>query len=308
MRAGTAELREGGFALLAVLAAILLALPTQADALDSDLKHSAAFRLEASNGFSIIAIAASERVDGRGSVFLIVHRGSTVATYAAAATLTGTKLEVDLGPLGRISLDVVSSGLKRKLRSSCGGEPETFAFEPQSYRGVFEFHGEEGYTEATTASPREYTRFFLDLACGTAVAHGEASGNDLPGARLRVRSGKGHRRFSLQVNKNRPRARSRFEVEIHEKRQGITISRSTTLRAGAAAFAYDPMLRTAVLEPPTPFSGRATYRRGAPAANRWTGNLTVDLPGRSGVPLADTGALATLVPSCWHAGGGRFRC
>jgi hypothetical protein len=55
------------------------------------------------------------------------------------------------------------------------------------------------------------------------------------------------------------------------------------------------MLRTAVLAPPAPFSGSATFYRFAKAANRWTGNLAIDFPGRARVPLVGSRFEATLV-------------
>jgi hypothetical protein len=303
VRTGRAGDWERALVLLAVL--IALALPTRALALDSDLKGSATFRLEASNGYSILALAASERADGRGDILLIVSRGQAGVLYAAPATVTPTKLEADLGVLGRISLDVVSSGVERTLRPRCGGESVTV--ETDLYRGTFEFKGEEGYTEASAEKLSEYARFWVDFGCD-GVSSGEVRGRRLPGARLRLNRGERRHRLDLQVNKNRPGARSRFEVEVHEKRGRIGIFRSAILWAGAAAFDYDPLLGTATLEPPAPFSGRATFHRGAVAANRWKGNLSVDLPGRSGVPLTGIGARATLVPSCFHEGPGRFRC
>jgi hypothetical protein len=197
-------------------------------------------------------------------------------------------------------MDIAPSGVRKTLRSRCGGDPASF--EPSFYRGSFEFHGEEGYTDASATALPEFSRFWVDFGC-SGRSSGELGGADLPGARLRLRSGSGPTRLSLQANKNEPRARSRFEVEIHEKRRGIRISRSTRLWAGAAAFDYDPLLRTATLEPPAPFSGRASFHRGAVAANRWSGSLTVDLPGRSDVPLTATGVRAHLAPSCWHGEG-----
>jgi hypothetical protein len=305
MRNGNTRTLGSGFVLLIASMAIALSIPTPALALDSDLKGSAIFRLEASNGYSILGFAASERADGRGDIVLIVHGKRSSVLYAAPATVTPTKLDADLGDLGQISLDIAPSGTKRTLRSRCGGEP--LRSEPNVYRGTFEFHGEEGYTEASATTLHEYTRFTLDFGCGVSDS-GEVSGEGLPGAKLRLLSRGGSVRVDLQANKNRPGARSRFEVEIKEKRGRIGIARTTTLWASAAAFAYDPSLRTATLDPPAPFSGRATYRRGAPAANRWTGNLAVDLPGRSAVPLTSSGAHARLVPACWHEGEGRFPC
>jgi hypothetical protein len=144
--------------------------------------------------------------------------------------------------------------------------------------------------------PPDDSRFFADLAC--AGGGGELNAGDLPGARLRLRSRGRPLRRSLQANKNRPAARSRFEAEVHEEQDGISISRHVLLHAGAGAFAHEPLLRVATLQPP-PFSGQASFHRDAVAADRWTGNLKVDLPGRSNVPLMGAGVRATLV------GGGK---
>ncbi len=293
---------------LLVLAAMALLAPAQAVALDSDLKHSAAMRLQGSNGYSILALANSERADGRGEVVLFVYRKNAIVTYLAPAILTGTRIDADLGQLGRISLEVVPSGVERTLHRRCGGEPEAFTFEPESYRGTFELYGEEGYTEAVTTSPREYTRFFLDVVCGRSFFGGESSGVGLPGARIRLLAGSGHHRLRLQVNKNWPGAGAVFEAEITEERHLIEITRTVSGRAGSNAFDYDPQLRTATVDPPAPFSGQAIFRRNAIPANRWSGDLAVDFPGRSGVPLVGAGVSATLVPACREETGSHARC
>jgi hypothetical protein len=303
--------RGKGFgAVLVVLAALswgAALVPLRAGATDSDLKHAFAFRIEASDGYEILAFAASQSADGRGEIALIVHRRNAGAFYVAPATVTARRIEADLGRLGGVALDVAPSGKTRRLRSRCGAKPRAVSFEPPSYRGRFEFHGEEGYVDATSAAPRDYTRFFLELVCG-GVGSGETSGATLPGARLRLHSHQGSFRLNLQANKNRPGARTRLEVETHEMRQGIAISRSRTMWAGAGAFGYDRSLNTATLAPPPPFSGRGRFRRDAAAAYPWTGNLTVDLPGRSDVPLTGARIDATLAPACWNEGKGHVRC
>jgi hypothetical protein len=292
--------------LAAILVSMLLG-PASALAIDSDLKHSAVLKVKASNGYTILVLASSERVDGRGQAGLIVYGRGGSATYAAPAIVTATRLDADLGALGRISLEIAPTGRKKTLRSRCEGESESLSYEPRLYSGAFEFHGEEGYADVSTAAPREYARFPLYFLCGVSTS-GETSGADLPGARLRLRARSGSSGLSLQANKNRQGARTRFEVRTHEKRKGIAISRSQTLWFGSDAFDYDPLLRSATLAPPAPFSGRASFYRGAPAADRWSGNLTVDLPGRSNVPLVDSGIKATLVPGCWAEGSRGLRC
>lgn len=303
MRQGRGSALAATLAVLAAVASVSALAPASAIALDSDLKRSFAFRLEASNGYEIIAFASSQRADGRGEIGLIVHREDAAAFYLARADLTATSVRADLGRLGAVSLEVVPSGTKRKLKMSCGGEePETVSIEPQIFRGRFEFHGEEGFTEAVSGSPRDYNRFLASLVCG-AAGGGESSGTMLPGARLRLRAHRGDDRLYLQANKNRPGARTRLEVETKEKREGIFISRSRELWVGGHAFHYDPLLRSATIAPPAPFSGHATFR--ATAANRWTGNLSVDLPGRSDVRLAGVGIEATLVHACRQEGSSR---
>jgi hypothetical protein len=191
---------------------------------------------------------------------------------------------------------VVPSGGTKRVQSHCEGEePQTVSFEPQSYRGNFEFHGEEGFTEATSTAPREYTPFFFQLICGS--ISGEGTGGMLPGARLRLHSRQGPTRVNLQVNKNHPGGRSEFTAEISERRRGIQIQRSAVLLAGAGAFDYDPLLRTATLDPPAPFAGHASFHRSAARANRWTGNLEVDFPGKADVPLVGGGFGVHLAPA-----------
>jgi hypothetical protein len=292
-------------ALVVAFAALSVSAP--AGAVDSDLKYAYAFRVGASNGYSILAYAGNERADGRGAIALIVSRRDSAAIYVAPVQLTATSIEADLGPLGRISLDVEPSGREKTETLRCGEEPETIRFEPILFRGEFEFRGEEGFTDATSTSPREYTRFFLRFACA-GVGGGETSGPGLPGARLGLHSSGGPVRLDLRVNKNRPAARTRFEVETREKRGKVRIIRSMTGWVGAGAFDYDPLLRTASLAPPQPFSGQASFARGAASARRWTGDLSVDLPGRSAVPLTGAGIDAGLVHACRQEGPGRSPC
>ncbi|MET0558233.1 MAG: hypothetical protein ABW065_06130 [Solirubrobacterales bacterium] len=288
-------------ALFAIVTA-LLAVPTSSTATDSDLKFAYAFKVEASNGYEILAFAANERADGRGELVLFVSRPNEGASYVAPATLTATSLVADLGALGKVDLTVSPSGRKKSLRSRCDDERRPSSYEPPRFSGSFEFHGEEGYTEAASAPPRDYTRFFADLLCSS-TASVEGGGRHLLGARLRLRERRVGYRLDLQANENHPGGRSRFEVGVRETRGGIAITRDTRFWWRADAFRFDPSLRTAHLEPPVPFAGRAIFHRHADPGKRWTGNLTVDLPGRSDVPLTGSGITATLKPACFQGEG-----
>jgi len=69
--------------------------------------------------------------------------------------------------------------------------------------------------------------------------------------------------------------------------------------APSRAFEYDPKVKAATVSPPAPFSGTAHFVRGAKPTNRWTGDLTVDLPGRSGAKLTESQTRAKLVHAHW---------
>ena len=63
-----------------------------------------------------------------------------------------------------------------------------------------------------------------------------------------------------------------------------------------ADFTYDRHLRTATVSPPAPFAGSAHFDLGKKAGRRWSGDLTVDLPGRTATPLTGPTLRATLSP------------
>ena len=173
---------------LVLLCAAALLIPAGAGAVDSDLKHAFAFKVEGSNGYSVIAAALNERADGRGEIVLFVTRKGESAIYSAPALLTATSLKANLGALGKVSLDVAPSGREKKLRPRPGcGEGRATFYEPVRFSGNFEFHGEEGYTEAASMAPTEFTRFFHAPICSVGGG-GEVTGGHLPGARLRLRS------------------------------------------------------------------------------------------------------------------------
>ena len=267
---------------IAILGLSLLT-PLDAVALDSDLKGSAVFKLKASRGYTILGFASSERIDGRGDIGLIVYRKGAAVFYAAPATVTPTRLEADLGALGRFSAEIVPTGKKKRLRSRCDDGARTV--EPDVYRGIFEFHGEQGYTEAVATDVPEYPQFFLDFGC-LSVSRGEVWGRGLPGARLRAFSRRHDRRVSLQLNKNRPGKATIFEATLAEVRNGIEIERTVSgssaghrVRVRLAAEdgngrTCGSLLRCRRL-PPRCRSGQPLDR-----------NLSIDFPGKPNVPLA----------------------
>lgn len=290
----------GTRSIIVALLGLCLLAPTSALAAEEEFEGIvSAFTLKGSNGYRLQVIASSEHADGRGELVIFGGGpGGGVSYYAKAVTVTETGIEADLGSLGRIDVDYVSTGKREAVRSRCS--EDRAVFEQASYVGAIEFHGEEGYTEVAAERARIDNSIFLDLICGD-FTEGRTWGAGLSGAQFVARSAKRSRPLLLEVSKNRPGARMTFEARIGEKRDGISIRRSVGGTVGAGAFGYDPRVRSARIDPPAPFAGHAAFHRNAPRANRWTGNLTVDFPGRSDVPLTGTAFKTSLV----HSSGSR---
>lgn len=255
---------------------------------------SVAFQLRASHGYTLRVFAFSERPDGRGNVLVLASKPGLGVTYLAPATVTAEAIEASLGQVGRIDVRLFPLEETAVERSSCGEGP--LRFPAGVFRGQIEFHGMEGFAEASATQARLRVKPIADLVCPGRI-EGEVGGDGLSGARLKVRLERAGGVLELQVNKNHPPGRTSYSAELAERRGKLSILRRIFGTAPSTAFSYAPGLGTATLAPPAPFSGAATFHARAPHRNRWTGGLTVDFPGHSNVRLAGARADATLVPA-----------
>lgn len=260
--------------------------------------EAAAFRLKGTHGYSIFAIAASEEGSHNGVIELFVGRRGKSVSYRAHAKMTADTLSADLGNIGRVSVFRRPAGYEKTVHLKC--VPRTPTYEPAIYEGVIEFNGEEGYTRArvTHVSVLPLWLLFAPRGRCNESVNGESSGPGEPGARIRGFSSARGRSLSFQVNKNSPRGRTVFEASLGERRDGIRISRSVSGAAPSSAFRFDSRLRTAALSPPAPFSGSAALARSKDVFSpKWTGDLALDFPGRSAVPLTGADVHVSLVPA-----------
>lgn len=252
-----------------------------------------AFNLKGSNGYRIVVWAISGKGYRNGQVLILAGHRRQGATYLAPAKVTDTSVEADLGALGEIDVTFQPSGEKGRAHPVCDPSQKV-SYDKGFYVGRIEFHGEEGYTDVSTARAAYSLHPFADLIC-PGSSSGEYVGRFEPGARLRVRSRHGDERISMQVNQNRPGARVRIRASLDERRGRIRISRELNLTQPASSFDFAPDMSVAALTPPAPFSGRGLYLRDAKPSNRWTGHLSLDFPGRSNVPLTGGRFDANLV-------------
>jgi hypothetical protein len=257
------------------------------------------FRLEASDGYTIHAIAFDDP-EGRGDdLLLLVARRHSAVLYATHATVTETSIAASLGAVGSIDLHFVPSGRVAVERSACAKKP--FRFDAGFYEGTIDLDGEEGFMHAHATRARGEIRTLASLLCSGGVGS-EGIGGDAPGARLTVHGKLAGSKVEFVAWKNSPTRVSRFEASIGERRGGLTIIRGVSATGSAAAFPFDTAAWSATVRPPTPFSGKAGYDGAAGPLRRFGGNLEVDFPGRSNVPLTGPGTRASMVRAVQNPG------
>jgi hypothetical protein len=247
------------------------------------------FRVQATNGYTLEMVGEPPRKGTSGSLLLIASAEGRQVTYKAPATVTETSIQADLGALGEISVNFQRSD--RATSAPC--DKTKVRFDSGSWVGTITFHGEDGYTSAeATSAPGD-----VDWSLGGFCGPGFNSGSSGPrrGAELFVRNpGLGPQ---LTVYSHRPGAAALIYVHVSEYIDGISIERMTSAWIPGRDFAYDQRLRTATVAPPAPFSGAARFDLARTAGRRWSGDLTVEMPGRADVPLTGASLRATLSPS-----------
>lgn len=262
-------------------------IPTgAAAAIPKPLPVPGAFRLSSSNGYTLYVLGGLPRQGDSGELMIYASAKGKGASYRVPATVTETSMQADLGELGEISVTFHRSGQATKLH--CG--KTAFAIASGNYEGTIVFHGEEGFTSVeATAAPS-----FVTGSCGGYFISG-GSGRYHGGAELYLRNpalGPG-----LTVRKIRPNTAAQISAWTTEYSNEIRIERYTSLQMPTADFTYDRRLRKATVKPPAPFSGIGRFDLGKKAGQRWSGDLSVDLPGKSALPLMGPTLRAFLVPS-----------
>jgi hypothetical protein len=247
------------------------------------------FQLQGTNGYTVVVLAGQPWSGRPGSVQIVARKGSIGVSYTAPATVTETSIAADLGALGAISVSFHSTG--QSTTSKCAGRKIEVA--GGSYEGTIAFHGEEGYTEVEATSVSADIRPFFAAVCNfTTVTGGNPNSR---GAELFVRNPALGPRFSIA--KSGPAAPAHFSVEVPEYNAGISIHRFASFSMSAESFRYSPSLQTATVHPQAPFSGAAHFDRRQRANRRWSGDLSIDMPGLSNAALTGRQLRAGLVHS-----------
>ena len=281
----------------AASAALLLAFVGSAGAARS-LPAPLGFKVRASDGYTLSVLGVEDLRTGREVVFITMSSPHAEVFYGAPASIGPTSIEADLGAIGRIDVDFVPSGQPRVEHSACGGKP--VAVDSGHYEGTIDFEGELGYSKVHANSAQGNMRMFLNIVCPGGPSL-EGSGGHSPGARLTVKHG-GPRRFEFTAMKNSPTRPARFTASVREKRGGLLILRAVEITAAPGSFDFDVPSGEARVRPPEPFAGEASYLRPPGKKSQWSGDLSVDFPGRVGVGLTGPGTRASMIRAVLNPG------
>jgi hypothetical protein len=260
-----------------------------------------AFRLEASNGYTLHALSYDgDPRDDEDALLLFLLRKDSAAVYSAEkrVEVTETTVSADFGDLGAVDVRSVPSG-PPKEQTICGSQP--VKFQPGFFEGRVDIEGEEGFTQVHATRARGDTRFLLRLIfCSKDSSEG--FGGRSPGARLSTGRQWPKGSLEFEARKNSPTRPSRFSASIIEQRGNLEISRGVESNAGPGAFVFDVPGQIAFLDPPAPFEGTARFRgRAGKGPGRLRGNLSVDFPGHSNVSLGGSrGGLKRYVQNPSH--------
>lgn len=294
---------RGALAIL-VCAMAALALPAGAVAKPgyyvSPPSFFSSFDLRGSNGYSIHVFGLSGN-----RVWIVASMGAGSASYLGRGKVTPDSVEGRFGSLGRVSVQFEPAWTERQgVRDGCKGKPASNR--QGRFTGLIRFRGEEGFTSVDAAGARGFAYRTYRTVCKRPRGERPPPDGKPPTTSLSAVSSRYPSAPWFSVFKQEPPKRSRFALSLEdanytvrtiERRPNLGIYRTVSARSSPETFAVTPLgtsPATATVDPPAPFSGTATYEKTPEGKPTWTGDLTVELPGRGELSLTDPTYHATL--------------
>lgn len=247
------------------------------------------------------------------------HQGVTTVSYYGSKrqelrSLADGRIDLKIGDRGHFRGRLVTKSTKTdKPEKGCKGEPSTT--EEGYFSGFFAFHGERGYTAIQTPrvsgaiirrgatecrtpagpgrhqeSPKEAQEISEKAAEQDEyrLVAGERSGDlTLQATREQVPPGSKHTMATFEVT-----AEGSMVGAFHVYRSAFVFDTDRDADSTLLTPNQQEPLAEAVVEPPAPFSGSATFQLEGPKKASWTGDLAVELPGAGRVSLTGDGLYA----------------
>jgi hypothetical protein len=306
--------RRGGVVVVACL--VCLALPASAAAATSApartlsgrfrswlYPNSAEVLLRGTNGYRLTIFAGSipaKKLD------VYATRGEEQVNYEVPARVTRTSIRASLGKLGKIQGTFRPSRTVQRTRvsrSCTSNRPPLISARLAAFVGTISFRGEEGFTEASPAADQAPPRTKAEC---DGLLRDEAQGGDGSNEVSLLAAGQVSGQQPLFAASQAPIVQlwplppppaatsGSFGVFANSTVGQMTIERVIQVPAAPGQFVFDSGFASAEVTPPTPFSGSASFQRGAGDSTTWSGDLSAEIPGLGAVPLAGPGFRAAL--------------
>jgi hypothetical protein len=265
---------------------------------DTDL---AGFSLRGSDGYAIQVLTLGPRF-----AMLSASKGHVGAVYSTRGRISGNRIRVRFGNLGRISVSFHpsrSAGGGAARSGRCEGGTST---EEGTFRGVIRFSGEQGYTAVDARRAKGIAVGPGRGACRANRRARRSAALPISGltTHLAAVSKRAGRVVSVDVLGFRAERLS-VQASTQERRGRMQILRlAYAVVGGPNAFlssGVDEHPAFATLKPPKPFSGTGLFQEGAELSHSWTGTLSAWLPGAGKVSLAGPSFASSF---CRRAAGG----
>jgi hypothetical protein len=258
------------------------------------------FQFMGSHGYRLLVSARAATV-----TIGVTHKSSTPragssTTYVARGTVGPNGIHASFHQFGKVDVRFhATAEAVRGLPPDCFGGTTGAATIPGYFTGTVVFEGRDAYTVGRTHRVRGEVVLPPTEQCPL-VAGGtnplvEDPAAELPPAKTRMalsaldKTGTGGLLFV---------ARRAGKTGFFAERFG-TVGRIGLLSYDYAlgprsSFASDPQVSFGKVEPPRPFTGSATLKRGPHGKRAWTGDLEANFPGGESVPLTGTEFHTTL--------------
>jgi hypothetical protein len=284
----------GSLALGALTLALLPAAATAAKPSASTVApyRAASFSLPGSNGFRI-EVSGTETTHRLPNVFVAASKGHRYKVQYLAhgiSTPSGT-LSAKFPGLGRIDVRFEEwKVVHRAPPDNCTGPPNIVR--RGFFRGTIRFRGEEGFTSVHRHSaPGRIIESFKQVCNGGELKGG--NGPEVKWTRLDASRGTGPIAVNFTASRieiaNASSALTGYYMSAVTHHDGLTVMAFASAQGDPSGFVTTGtgvIPSDATVEPPTPFTGSATFHLDSPHSSSWTGTLGVELPGIGEVALA----------------------
>lgn len=210
---------------------------------------STGFRLPSSNGYRIFVVGLPKGIAARQDlVALRAETDGAFSTYVVRGDVTARAIKARIGDLGKIDMTFHPHRDTRRVKPRCWSRH--FKVRLGTWRGTISFTGESGYT-SVIAERAKPTWLYGPRSCETA-------NSDPTGAWLNNST---RRTFFETYQNGGPGTPTEFTATEFESSDEMGIAREVWTRGSASAFTYNRRLTKAIVDPPAPFGGSATFKQ-----------------------------------------------